>query len=248
MAVTWQRYEHIMQFFLKDTHPTWHPRLVEALGAMDQNYLFSLTQSNIWLPGMQQVLAAFAEPIASTRYILFGESPYPRVESANGQAFWDAAVGPIWRDTGFSKAVNRATSLRNIMKMLLHARGDLVTDFSQQAIAALDHARYYQTLDAFFTNMINQGFLLLNASPVYEAEKIPYHAKQWAPFMEALLDSFVGDKQQIELVLFGRVAEKIPGYTRFTGLLAEHPYNVSFITNPAVLNFFKPMDLLFNDK
>jgi len=233
-----------MQFFLKDTHTTWHPRLKEALGAMDSDYLLSLKQSNAWLPGMQCVLAAFSRPMTSTRYILFGESPYPRAESANGQAFWDAAVGPIWRDTGLSKAVNRATSLRNLIKMLLHARGDLVTDFSQPAIAALDHARYHQTLDAFFINMMNQGFLLLNASPVYEAGKIPYHAKQWVPFMSALLDSFVGDRYQIELVLFGRVAEKIPGYTRFMGLLAEHPYNVSFITNRDVIEFFKPMDLL----
>lgn len=237
-----------MQFFLEGTHPTWHPRLSEALGGMDSDYLLNLKQKNTWLPGMQCLLAAFSRPLSSTRYILFGESPYPRAESANGQAFWDAAVGPIWRDTGFSKAVNRATSLRNLMKMLLHARGDLITDFSQPAIARLNHQRYYQTLDAFFSNMMNQGFLLLNASLVYEAGKIPYHAKHWAPFMKALLDSFVGDSHKIELVLFGRVAEKIPGYTRFTGLLAEHPYNVSFITNPDVINFFKPMDLLLHDE
>ena len=236
-----------MQFFLKSTHPTWHPRLTHALGAMDSEYLLSLKQANNWLPGMSSVFAAFSEPLTSARYILFGESPYPRRESANGQAFWDAAVGSIWSETGLSKAVNRATSLRNLMKMLLHARGDLKRDFSQCAIAELEHKHYYQTLDAFFSNMINQGFLLLNASLVYEDKKIPYHAKQWAPFMEALLDSFVGDKHSIELVLLGRIAEKIPGYTRFTGLLAEHPYNISFITNPDVINFFKPMDLLLHD-
>lgn len=237
-----------MQFFLQGTHPTWHPRLTHALKAMDSDYLLSLEQSSTWLPGMRNILAAFSEPLGLTRYILFGESPYPRAESANGQAFWDAAVGPIWRDSGFSKGVNRATSLRNIMKMLLHARGDLVADFSQPAIAKLDHTRYYQTLDAFFTNMMHQGFLLLNASLVYEEKKIPYHAKQWAPFMEALLDSFIGDTHQVQLILFGRVAEKIPGYTRFTCLLAEHPYNLSFITNPDVINFFKPMDLLRHEK
>lgn len=237
-----------MQIFLEGTHPTWHPRLMYALRAMDSDYLISLKHSNTWLPGMQYILAAFSEPLTSTRYILFGESPYPRSESANGQAFWDAAVGDIWRDTGFSKSVNRATSLRNLMKMLLHARGDLVTDFSQSAIAALNHARYYQTLDAFFINMMNQGFVLLNASPVYEAKKIPYHAKHWTPFMEALLDSFVGESHKLELIVLGSVAKKIPGYTRFSGLLAEHPYNISFITNPDVINFFKPMDLLLYDK
>jgi len=237
-----------MQFFLEGTHPEWHPRLKEALGAMDSNYLLELKQSNNWLPGMQFLLAAFTRPVSSTRYILFGESPYPRRASANGQAFWDAAVGPIWSDTGLSKAVNRATSLRNVMKMLLHARGDLSTDFSQPAIAQLDDARYHQTIDTFFQNMMAQGFLLLNASLVYEAGKIPYHARHWLPFMQALLDGFVGEQHKVELVLFGRVAEKIPGYTRFSGLLAEHPYNISFITNPDVIKFFKPMDLLLDDK
>ncbi|HFD2288767.1 TPA: uracil-DNA glycosylase, partial [Legionella pneumophila] len=28
------------------------------------------------------------------------------------------------------------------------------------------------------------------------------------------------------------------------GLVSEHPYNVSFITNQRVIEFFKPMDLL----
>ncbi len=214
---------------------------------MDSTYLLGLEQSNSWLPGMQHVLGAFSEPLTLTRYILFGESPYPRAPSATGRAFWDAAVGPIWSDTGFSKAINRATSLRNFMKMLLHARGDLVTDFSQPAIAELNHKQYYQTLDAFFTNMMRQGFLLLNASLVYEARKIAYHAKHWVPFMEVLLDSFVDDRHQITLILFGRVAEKIPGYTRFMHISAEHPYNISFITNPDVIQWFKPMDLLLHE-
>ena len=44
---------------------------------------------------------------------------------ANGYAFWDAAVNELWSDNGLSKAVNRATSLRNFIKMLLVTEGAL---------------------------------------------------------------------------------------------------------------------------
>ena len=56
-------------------------------------------------------------------YVLFGES-LPRRASANGYAFWDAAV-KIMVSFGNSKTVNRATSLLNILKMLLIAEGCL---------------------------------------------------------------------------------------------------------------------------
>jgi len=49
------------------------------------------------------------------------------------------------------------------------------------------------------------------------------------------------------LILFGRVAETInslPGAQEFKRFYAEHPYNLSFITNPQVLDFFRPLNLL----
>ncbi|MCH9756733.1 MAG: uracil-DNA glycosylase [Gammaproteobacteria bacterium] len=234
--------------FLKDTHPEWQDILQEALLAMDKAYLATLASQDHYLPNQTMLFAAFKRPLTSMKYILFGESPYPRIDSANGYAFWDAAVENLWSDTGLSKAVNRATSLRNLIKMLLHARGDLSTDFSQPAIARLDSARYHQTAEAFFTHILNQGFMLLNASLVYQENNIPYHARQWAPFMAVLLDRLTVEKKATKLILFGRIAKKIPGYERFETVLAEHPYNLSFITNQVVIDFFKPMDLLLHDE
>lgn len=233
-----------MQAFLNCTHPTWHAWLSEAFLAMDAAYLSDLEKQDDWLPGPSQCLAAFEQPRSSVRYLLLGESPYPRVESANGQAFWDASVGSLWSETGLSKAVNRATSFRNIIKMLLHARGDLVDDFSQPAIARLDPTRYHPTADAFFNYLLQQGFMLLNASLVYQAGKIPWHARHWLPFMRVILDKFASEQPDVQVIVWGRVAEKLPGHARLTGLVAEHPYNLSFITNPHVIDFFKPMDLL----
>jgi uracil-DNA glycosylase len=232
---------------LKNTHPEWHDILTKALLEMDKSYLDELKFKTTYLPDQQVLLAAFKQPLSTMKYILFGESPYPRAISANGYAFWDGAVNSLWSDTGLSKLVNKSTSLRNLIKMLLYARGDLRTDFSQSAIAALDCKRYHQTLDGLFHKLLSQGFMLLNASLVYEENKIPYHARHWAVFMQVLLERLRDEKPDIKLILLGKIAEKIPGRTSFNCLVAEHPYNLSFMKNLDVINFFKPMDLLLHD-
>ena len=135
---------------LEKVHPEWRDMLHDALKGMAPEYLHELQFTQTWLPGIPSLFAAFSLPLSSTRYILLGESPYPRSQSANGYAFWDAAVGTLWSQTGLSKDVNRATSLRNLVKMLLHARGDLMHDFSQEAIAQLDKSVYLQTANQLF--------------------------------------------------------------------------------------------------
>ena len=118
---------------IESTHPEWHDLLSSALRQLHPEYRKQLQFEHHWLPGFQQLFAAFRQPLSATRFILLGESPYPRVQSANGYAFWDANVGSLWSSSGLSKEVNRATSLRNMLKMLLHARGDLQHDFSQNS-------------------------------------------------------------------------------------------------------------------
>jgi uracil-DNA glycosylase len=233
--------------FLKNTHPEWQDILTKALLAMDDDYLVELKSQPNYLPNQDILFSAFQQPLSQIKYILFGESPYPRAISANGYAFWDAAVNQLWSETGLSKPVNKATSLRNLIKMLLHARGDLSTDFSQSAIAALDCSRYHQTLGGLFQALLDQGFMLLNASLVYEENKIPYHARHWSVLMQVILDELAVKKPEIKLLLFGKIAEKLPGRASFDCLVAEHPYNLSFMKNSDVIDFFKPMDLLLHD-
>ncbi len=233
-----------MHPLIANTHPQWHRLLEKALQCVDDHYLLQLQNSENWLPGLSALFAAFTLPLCETNYILLGESPYPRRESANGYAFWDGAVHALWSDTGLSKEVNRATSLRNWIKMLLVARGDLHDDCSQSAIAALDKSPYWQTEEQLFRNLISKGFLLLNASLVYEENEVRFHARHWQPFMHNLLSQLAEIKSTIELILFGRIAEQVPECHYFPCLIAQHPYNLSFITNPKVLDFFRPLDLL----
>lgn len=231
--------------YLDGCHTDWKDMLIKALEAMDKGYLHQLMDDSNWLPGAARLLAAFSVPLEKTQYILLGESPYPRPDSANGYAFWDNAVGSLWSSKGLSTAVNRATSLRHWIKMLLVARGDsAANNTSQESIAKLDKSALVQTGEQLFLGMMDRGILLLNASLVYRENMVPYHARQWKPFMQSLFTQLALGKSTVKLILLGKIAETMAQGQLSVGLVAEHPYNISFITNQQVIEFFKPLDLL----
>lgn len=235
------------------THPEWQDILDDALSGMDPDYLHSLLQDDNWLPGSDCLLAAFRRDRSGLRYLLIGESPYPRPESANGIAFYDAAVGKIWSDQGLSKPVNRATSLRNIIKTALLAEGHLqqTSDgkIPQEMIAGVDKRPLIQSLDEFFANLQQAGFLMLNATPVLHASRKPaIEARYWQPFLERLLASIAAESNaRITLLLWGKIArliEAIPASNACNRLVCEHPYNISFIDNPQIQALFAELSPL----
>jgi hypothetical protein len=59
-------------------HEDWQPILRESLLTLDPDYLDSLLRDDDWLPGVDRLLAAFQRDRAGVRYLLIGESPYPR--------------------------------------------------------------------------------------------------------------------------------------------------------------------------
>ncbi len=227
---------------------SWHACLTAALQNLDPHYLEKLYNTDDWLPGKDKIFNAFSLPVKKVNYVLFGESPYPRPQSANGFAFWDAAVTELWSDTGLSKTVNRATSLRNIIKMLLVADGKLQPDRTGQAdIAALKKQDLIKTNNALFGNLLQHGFLLLNASPVLQLTEVRKDARAWKPFLKHIIDFLIEKRPDITFILLGNIANEIdPLITQpnVHKVYAEHPYNISFIHNPTVLSFFRPLHLL----
>ncbi len=219
---------------------------------MDGAYLEKLATTEAWLPGPEKIFNAFSLPVSKVNYLLLGESPYPRAASANGYAFWDAAVTELWSPQGMSKKVNRATSLRNLFKMLLVAEGLLKPPhLAQPDIVCLDKTQLAQTNTEFFTQLLEQGFLLLNASlvlhPQAKGGQVRKDALAWQPFIQAVIHFLLAQRPHVEFLLFGKIAtiiEKLLPPTNVKKLSAEHPYNHSFITNPEVLHFFKPLHLL----
>lgn len=233
-------------------HSSWRPILAAGLERMDPAYLAALAADQ-YLPTGQRLFAAFALPLDQVRYVLVGEGPYPREQSATGVCFMDGAVEGLWCDTGLSKPVNRATSLRNFMKMLLVAAGELSADASNgDALAPFAQAaregRYISTLSELQDRLTRQGFLLLNASLVFRPHVAPaVDARAWVPFLQTVLQALAGRAAPPKLVLWGKIAEqlkKLPESERFGHICAEHPYNLSFIRNPEMQALFGPMKLL----
>lgn len=243
--------------------PSWHAVLLAGLNAIDAahpGYLEVLADDH-YLPNGGRVFNAFVQPLDAVRHVLVGEGPYPRAESATGVCFMDGAVGSLWSEKGLSKPVNRATSLRNFMKMLLVADGQLtVENTTGEALSDVaDRARasgddMIQTLRELQDNLTAQGFLLLNATLVYRPHVPPVkEAKAWLPFLHVVLAALAdhADRSGREppiLVLWGKIAtqlEALPTNGRFPKKAAEHPYNLSFIGNPLMQSFFGPMRLLY---
>jgi uracil-DNA glycosylase len=234
-------------------HDDWRDILQSALTSLQPDYVDSLLRDANWLPGSELLLAAFKRDRAGVRYLLIGESPYPRAESANGIAFYDAAVGQLWSDQGLSKAVNRATSLRNIVKTALLAEGHLQRDedgkITQDAIARLDKRALIQSLPELFDNLEHAGFLMLNATPVlHPARKPAVEARYWTDFLEQLLTLIAQQSpQRITLLLWGKIAglvEAMAASAQFDKIVCEHPYNISFIDNPDMLRLFAELKVL----
>lgn len=243
-------------------HPSWLPILkrgLEAVADADPAYLPALANSH-YLPTEGRLFAAFALPIDHVHYVLVGEGPYPREISATGVCFMDGAVELLWSEKGLSKQVNRATSLRNFMKMLLVADGLLdVENTSGDALAHVSiKARaigspFIQTLTDLQANLTRQGFLLLNATLVFRPDVPPVKdAQAWRPFLQTVLEALVDHAESKgeavpKLVLWGKIAEQLGALTptaRFPRAVSEHPYNLSFIGNATMQGLFKPMKLL----
>jgi len=228
-------------------HDDWRQILAESLLTLEPDYLESLLQDDTWLPGVDRLLAAFQRDRDGVHYLLIGESPYPRRESANGIAFYDAAVGSLWSEQGLSKAVNRATSLRNIVKTALVAEGHLQKDsagkITQESIARLDKRELILTLAELFQNLERTGFLMLNATPVLHPARKPVNeARYWLQFLDRLLTLIAqNSSRRITLLLWGKIAklvEAMPASGNYDKIVCEHPYNISFIDNDDMLQLF----------
>jgi uracil-DNA glycosylase len=241
---------------------SWRPVLKDALEAVartDPSYLPALAE-DVYLPTQGRLFAAFSLPMDSVRHILVGEGPYPREESATGFCFMDGAVTDLWSEKGFSKPVNRATSLRNFMKMLLvaedllderEANSEHVARISMQARSR--ESGFIQTREELQRNLLASGFLLLNASLVFRPHVPPVKdARAWLPFLQVVLSELsqhrsVAKQSLPVLVLWGKIAEAVnalPEAKQFPQEVSEHPYNITFIRNSSMQALFAPMHLL----
>ena len=229
-------------------HGSWQESIHAAYNSLSEGYRSYLEQDQGYFPSQKQYLNAFKTlPREKVRYILFGQDPYPREESAIGYAFIDGKVKDIFSDTGLSKEVNRATSLRNFIKMALVARGDIsAKETTQEVIVQVDKSALIESIGELKDNFERNGVLLLNTALIFSSKaESRSHIKAWRPFVERLL----GEMREVDptLILFGthaKALKKLKGIEDFHTIELEHPYNHTFISNPKALKLFAPMNLL----
>lgn len=227
---------------------SWELLLEKAYEALTEEYRFFLENDKSYFPSSSHYFNAFKTlPRDKVKYILFGQDPYPREQSAGGYAFIDEKVETLFSDKGLSKEVNRATSLRNFVKMALVARGDLrAEETSQEAISILNKDHLINSIEALRINFEKNGVLLLNTALIFtDKRSSSRHVKAWRPFIEILLKALEEDAPK--LILFGTHAKelkkKLP-LEKFETIEMEHPYNHTFISNPEALELFGSMKLL----
>jgi len=227
---------------------SWNDILNQAFDALDKEYQEFLDKDSGYIPNKDNYLNAFKTlPLEDVKYILFGQDPYPRVESASGYAFIDSNVKTLFAPNGLSKEVNKATSLRNFIKMLLVSMGRLSSqDTSQQAISKIPKDDLIDSIDNLRANFEQNGVLLLNMALVFTDKKdSTKHIKEWRRFIEVLLSKL--QDRDITLILFGNHAKDIQkrfDLSSFHIIHTPHPYNTSFITNKDAQNLFGSMKLL----
>ncbi len=227
---------------------SWETILSEAYASLEADYQRFLEEDENYFPSKENYLNAFNTlPKDKVKYILFGQDPYPRKESAGGYAFIDTKVQNLFSASGLSKEVNRATSLRNFMKMALVASERLVSDdTSQEAITKLDKTQLIDSIEALRLNFEKNGVLLLNTALIFTDKKSSKkHVKAWKPFVQTLLNALEDDAPK--LILFGTHAKDLKkqfSLDKFETIELEHPYNHTFISNPKALELFGPMHLL----
>jgi len=229
-------------------HNSWQDTIRSAYGELSESYRTYLKEDKNYFPSKDQYFNAFRTlPKEKVRYILFGQDPYPREDSAIGYAFIDGKVRKLFSDRGLSKEVNRATSLRNFIKMALVARGDLLSgETSQEAIMQVDKKALIAGISELKDNFEQNGVLLLNTALIFSSKaESRSHIKAWQPFVERLL----AEMKEVDpaLILFGthaKALKKLKGIEKFHTIELEHPYNHTFISNPKALKLFGSMDLL----
>lgn len=133
-------------------------------------------------------------PPEKWKVVVFGQNPYPRVESATGIAMFDNTFAD-WADSKFGKV----TSIRCIIKAAVMSKHGLPKSTGIADIRKLLAREKTVQPPEWFQAMLTQGVLLLNAALTASSEKgapADPHTAFWRPVVEALVEEILQAKQE----------------------------------------------------
>ncbi|GAA4250644.1 ADP-ribosyltransferase domain-containing protein [Dactylosporangium darangshiense] len=130
------------------------------------------------------------------KVVVFGQNPYPRPESATGIAMFDNTFHD-WADSQFGKVV----SIRCIIKAAAMWKYGIPKKTPIADIRAL--LKQHDTVQPpeWFSSMLTQGVLLLNASLTASADGAmgtDAHTAFWRPVVERLVEEILRAKQDAD--------------------------------------------------
>ncbi|MEZ4410983.1 MAG: ADP-ribosyltransferase domain-containing protein [Polyangiales bacterium] len=135
-------------------------------------------------------------PPEGWKVVIFGQSPYPRVESATGIAMFDNAFHS-WQEPRFPQVA----SMRNMLKSALIWRHGLPETLPAKEIAPLLKKHEVVPPTEWFQAILSQGVLLVDASLTRhtdDAVPVAKHVEFWAPVAEAIVRAIISAKETAE--------------------------------------------------
>jgi secreted protein with Ig-like and vWFA domain/uracil DNA glycosylase len=133
-------------------------------------------------------------PPEKWKVVVFGQNPYPRVESATGIAMFDNTFAD-WADSKFGKV----TSIRCIIKAAVMSEHGLPKSTGIADIRKLLAKQKTVQPPEWFQAMLTQGVLLLNAALTASSEKgapADPHTAFWRPVVEKLVEEILKAKEE----------------------------------------------------
>ena len=231
--------EGFLNRLLHPVHDSWRDLLGEQLRTLDDAFALTLEADAAWLPGADSCLAAFSVPRRDVRVVWLGESPYPRPESATGLSFQDGVVEEIFRGDGrLARRINRATSLRNLLKAWFVATDRLAVGRTSSCdVRNMDRDGLVTRLEEVFDRGRQSGWLWLNAGLSLRPECAKTaQIRMWEPLVKVVLGDV--SARDARVALMGRFAERFEPVSA-NPLVSVHPRREEFMANAEVTGLLR---------
>ena len=231
--------EDLKSELLRPVSTFWRDHVAEWLDAVDERFLETL-EADVWWPGVDSCLKAFTGDVCP-RVVWLGESPYEGEGRATGLSFLDGTVGALFCGDALDASINKATSLRNILKAWFRADCRLHEGCTnKEHVQAMRKDGLAQQLNEVFEHGIKYGWLWLNAGlSIGGSLDKSAHVCGWRPFVSRAIAS--ASEVNATVVLLGDWAKTYRSDVAAERPLVEapHPRNESFVEDASMREFLR---------
>jgi len=136
-------------------------------------------------------------PPGGWKVVSFGQSPFPRVESATGIAHFDNAI-TSWEDSRFGSVV----TMRCIIKAAAMSKYGVPFETKTPELRALLKEKSIVPPVEWFQAMLTQGVLFLNAALTLvpaegrAGEVVKAHQEFWRPVVQAIVEAILAESSK----------------------------------------------------